>query len=222
MTDNEYLYVFLDESGNLDFSPSGTRYFVLTCVTVARPFPWEGLLNGLKYDCLEYGLEIQRFHCAEDNNRVRSRVFDIINGSTGDIRIDSLIVEKRKTGPALTVESRFYPAMLGYLLKYVLSGVSNGQSPEVVVITDTIPVKKKRQAIEKAVKGTLSKMLPSRQGYRIMHHDSRSHDGLQIADYCCWATYRKYEMRDNAWYDHIKGGVRSEYDIFQSGQTYYY
>ena len=72
------------------------------------------------------------------------------------------------------------------------------------------------------MKGTLPEMLPSGQGYRIMHHDSRSHDGLQIEDYCCWAIYRKYEMGDNAWYDRIKGGVRSEYDIFQSGQTYYY
>ena len=222
MTDNEYLYLFLDESGNLDFSPSGTRYFVLTCVSVTRPFPWEGALDRLKYDCLEYGLEIQRFHCAADNAHVRRKVFDIINGSLSHIHIDSLIVEKCKTGPALTVENRFYPEMLGYLLRYVLSGVSAEKSHEVIVITDTIPLKRKRRAIEKAVKGTLSEMLPSGQGYRIMHHDSRSHDGLQIADYCCWATYRKYEIGDSTWYDRIRGGVRSEFDIFRTGKTYYY
>ncbi|MBI4325920.1 MAG: DUF3800 domain-containing protein [Chloroflexi bacterium] len=32
------LYLFLDEAGNLDFSPSGTRYFMLGSVTKERPF----------------------------------------------------------------------------------------------------------------------------------------------------------------------------------------
>ena len=41
-----FTYVFLDESGNFDFSASGTRYFVLTCVGVTRPFPaFESLDN---------------------------------------------------------------------------------------------------------------------------------------------------------------------------------
>ena len=31
-----------------------------------------------KYDCIEYGLENQYFHCAEDNRHVRGKVFDII------------------------------------------------------------------------------------------------------------------------------------------------
>ncbi len=33
------LYLFLDEGGNFDFSPAGTRYLTLTAVTATRPFP---------------------------------------------------------------------------------------------------------------------------------------------------------------------------------------
>ena len=33
-----HLYLFLDEAGNLDFSPNGTRYFMLGSVTKERPF----------------------------------------------------------------------------------------------------------------------------------------------------------------------------------------
>lgn len=38
------LYVYLDEAGNFDFSPSGTRYFILGSMALERPFgffePW--------------------------------------------------------------------------------------------------------------------------------------------------------------------------------------
>ena len=37
MTDN-YLYIFLDEGGNLDFSLNGSKYFSLSCIAMERPF----------------------------------------------------------------------------------------------------------------------------------------------------------------------------------------
>lgn len=32
------LYVFLDESGNLDFSNNGSEYFINTALSIERPF----------------------------------------------------------------------------------------------------------------------------------------------------------------------------------------
>ena len=209
------VYIFLDESGNLDFGDRGTRYFVLTSVSMARPFRMYGALDAYKYDCLEYGLENEHFHCAEDNRHVRGKVFDIIGGHLDTASVDSLIVEKRKTNPALTGDGRFYPEMLGYLLKQVLSRQSNTETEEVIVITDTIPLQKRRRAIEKAVKLTLARVLPQRLKYRVLHHDSRSHYGLQIADYCCWAISRKWRTGERTWYDRIKSAVCSEVEILR-------
>ena len=219
---NERVYVFLDESGNLDFSSSGTRYFVLTSVSMKRPFQINDALDEYKYDCIEYGLEQQYFHCAEDNLHVRSRVFGIISSELQNMEIHSLIVEKSKTNPVLTVETRFYPEMLGYLLKYVLRSQFHDNAGEVVIITDTLPLKRRRRAIEKAVKGSLSAMLPDRVKYRVVHNDSRSHHGLQVADYCCWAIYRKWEKGEKTHYSSIKPALRSEFDIFGTGTTQYY
>ncbi len=56
------IYVFLDESGNLDFTASGTRYFVMTSVSMERPFPMNDALDTYKYDCLELGLPQEYFH----------------------------------------------------------------------------------------------------------------------------------------------------------------
>ena len=219
---SDHVYVFLDESGNLDFSPSGTRFFVLTSVSMRRPFHVNSELDEYKYDCIEYGLEQQYFHCSEDSSHVRSRVFRIIGSHLENMEIHSLIVEKSKTNPVLRVETRFYPRMLGHLLQYVLKSRFHQNADEVVVITDTLPLKKQRRAIERAVKISLSSMLPNHVKYRIAHHDSRSHRGLQVADYCCWAVYRKWSRGDDRHYATIANAVQSEFDIFRRGTTYYY
>jgi hypothetical protein len=215
-------YIFLDEAGNLDFSPTGSRYFVLTSVSLRRPFTCVSALDEYKHECLEYGLDTQHFHCADDNPHVRGRVFGLIAGTLADMSIDCLVVEKAKTGPALREDMRFYPEMLGHLLKYVLPKELAKGADEVIVITDRIPINKKRQAVEKGVQRALVNMLPPGMKYRILHHESRSHYGLQVADYCCWAVYRKLQTGERTYYDQIKPALRSEFDIFRTGTRYYY
>lgn len=219
------LYIFLDEGGNFDFSPTGSEYFSLTCVSLFRPFSLHTKLDTYKYDLLEYRikprLDVEYFHCAEDNSHVRNRVFDMLSSSVPENSVDSVIVEKRKTGPALRSPEHFYPRMLGYLLRFAVEQAA-GQFGEVLVITDTLPVNKKRKAIEKAVKVTLASMLPEGTPYRIMHHASKSHYGLQIADYFNWAIFRKWERNECSSHSKIRGQIRSEFDIFRRGTTYYY
>ena len=98
---SQYLYLFLDEAGDFNFSLTGTRFFTLTTVTNMRPFPWDAPLISLKYDFIEVGLDIEYFRAAEDRQAVRDQVFTIVADNLTHLRIDSLIVEKRKTGPAL-------------------------------------------------------------------------------------------------------------------------
>jgi len=219
---SQYLYVFLDEGGDFNFSTTGTRFFTLTTITTTRPFPWDTPLLSLKFDLIEVGLDIEYFHASEDRQAVRDQVFTIIGGNLSKLHIDSLIIEKRKTGPALQVLEKFYPRMIGYLLRYILDPDNLRNIAEVIVITDSIPVSKKREAIEKAVKQALSNMLPSGMRYSILHHASKSCVGLQIADYCNWAIFRKWEREDLRSYELISSGIRSEFDIFKSGTRYYY
>ena len=219
---DRFLYIFLDEAGNLDFSPTGTRFFMLGAVTKERPFNAYRELTELKYDLTELGTDLEYFHASENAQPIRNRVFDIIKRNLGGIRIDALVVEKRKPGPALQAKESFYPRMLGYLLKYILERQPLAAFKEVIVFTDRIPIHKKRAAIEKALKVTLANQLPKSARYRVLHHDSKSNFDLQIADYCTWAIYRKWNCGDERSFCHISPAVTSEFDIFQSGTTHYY
>lgn len=217
-----FLYIFLDEAGNLDFSANGTRFFLLGALTKERPFNAYKDLTELKYDLVELGTELEYFHASENAQPVRNRVFEVIRRNLTGVRIDALVVEKRKTGPALQAEEAFYPRMLGYLLKYVLQQHDLKVFKEVLVFTDAIPIRKKRGTIEKIIKTTLASQLPAGACYRLIHHESKSNLDLQIADYCTWALYRKWNSGDLRSHQLIQPAVASEFDIFRTGSTFYY
>jgi Protein of unknown function (DUF3800) len=214
-------YVFLDESGDFNFSATGTKYFTVTALSAAPPFPWESPLIDLHYSLIGQGLDIEYFHATEDRQAVRDQVFPLISQHLPDFRLDAVVVEKPKTVPHLQTMEAFYGKMLGYLIRHVVGGlVSPGST--VVIVTDRIPTHGKRKAVEKAVKTTLSLMLPPNVTYYIFHHDSKSCVSLQAVDYCNWAIYRKWRDGDMRSYTHIGPAIRSEFDIFASGEWHYY
>ncbi len=227
MAGSDNLYIFLDEGGNLDFSSTGTRFFTLTSVTMIRPFLLAEPLDNLKYDLIDFGLNLEFFHASEDKQEVRNRVFNIIQSHIKNIEIDSLIVEKPKTGPSLRALNQFYPRMLSYLLRHPVhqrSIFNKGRADEfdeIIIVTDTLPMKRQRKIIEKSVKTNLKDLIPETP-YRIMHHSSKSSMELQIADYCNWAIFRKWERGDSRAYEIIKEGIRSEFEIFRTGNRHYY
>jgi hypothetical protein len=216
------LYVFLDEAGNFDFSPNGTRYLVFTCVSAVRPLSLCGELHSLKFDLVEQGLEVEYFHASEDRQAVRDQVFAAITGHLAAMRVDSLIVEKAKTPPALRPVVRFYPKMLGHLLRRALSAQELTRFRKVVAYTDVLPVRKTRRAVEKATKTQMARRLPASTSYVVLHHGSMSNPYLQVADYVNWAIYRKWDRADTRSYDLVRQAVRTEVDLFRHGTRRYY
>jgi len=218
------LYVFVDESGNFDFSPSGTPYLVLTAVSCQRPFWWYPDAAVLRYDLLETAQapDVEYFHASEDRVPVRNAMFDLISSHAASIRVDSVVVEKRKAHPSVRGDRSFYPAHLTTLVRYVITGWGfHAVFPETLVFTDTIPHARKRKAIEGAVKATLKASLGG-AAFRLFHHASRAHIGLQVADYCCWGIYRKWARGEPTYYRRIQTAVRSEFDVYKQGQQYFY
>jgi hypothetical protein len=214
------LYIFIDESGNFDFTVKGTKYFVFSCITKERPFMISESLDELKFDLIENGLNIEYFHATEDKKYVRNKVYDIICRSKNQFEINSLIVEKRKTHPKLQDPIKFYPQMLGYLLNYVLNKIYITAFKEILVITDSVPNSRHGKALEKTIAQTVGSMLKGKTNYRIMHHSSKSCFSLQITDYCNYAIYRKWERNDFCYYDLLKSKVKSEINIFEKEVFY--
>jgi hypothetical protein len=209
MTDN-CLYIFLDEGGNFDFTERGTKYFTLTCTLLKRPFDVCSALKNYKYDCIEYGLDIEHFHCCKDNKHIKNKVFGIIGDYLQDIEIYSFKVNK-KLFPNIGSHNAeiFYSSMITKLLEVLAEELSIKRNIEkIVIITDQIPIAKKRKIIIKTIKENLPRKIKE-SNYQILHHSSKSHVALQIADYCNWALFRMFETGDETYFQKIRPSIKN-------------
>lgn len=213
------VFLFFDESGNLDFSPSGTRYYIFGALTTGDPAPLSHPLSDTRYKLIADGIEIERFHATEDRQETRDQVYQILS-QVGGFEFDCIIIEKQKVNPILYDPSRFYPQFANYLLQYVFNRHCE-LDERIVVITDTLPVKKKRKAVEKAFMIYIRKNL-GRRPFTVLHHSSASHACLQAADYCNWAIHKKWKDKELRPYKEIQKFIRSEFDILKSRDEYFY
>ena len=89
------LSIYVDESGNFDFSRNGTRYFILSAVSTNGCPTLPGELHALKHAIASSGADIQRFHAAEDRRAVRDQVFDVLARYVDHVcfSVDAVVVQ---------------------------------------------------------------------------------------------------------------------------------
>lgn len=193
---NNVIYLFIDEGGNLDFSKSGTRYFTMTCLYTSKPYLFDKLLSRLRFKYLEKGLDLKMFHASEDSQERRNHVFSIIRDFRS-YKLFSIVVEKENTPVDIRNTHSFYPDVLGELINLVIKSFGSRRISKLIIITDRLPIKKKKDAFSSAIKTTIKKNLEKKNVvFHIYHQDSMSSYGLQAADYCNWALFRFRERED--------------------------
>jgi len=226
------LFIFIDESGNFDFSPKGTKYFILSAVSTLNPLGKEKL-EEIKYDLMKNGNNLEYFHASEDKQFVRNQVYGFIENMK-DIEIDSVIVQKNKANPSLYIPEKkkmskkekgykLYIIVLRTLLKYIFKRYKNSENiDQVIIVLSSIFNTNKQYLIKMIIKKYLKQKIP--KPFFLYFHECRSDKNTQIADYCCWAIYKKWTDGEIRPYNAVNKGskIKSEFDIFKTGQTIYY
>ena len=216
------LYIFLDEAGDFEFSQKGSKYFILTSVTTDNIMPLVIELYNLKHDLISnFKCGVEYFHAYKDSWPVRNRVFSLIEGSN-HFRVDVIVAEKAKTYPSLRPAYKFYPKLMGILLKWVYRFLPPQDFSGVFVFMDYLKLVGQREAFLKGAKEVIHPYLRQGQAYAVMLHHSKSHPYLQVADYCGWAIQRYWEHNDIRPRNHIKELLKSEFNVFEVGSERFY
>lgn len=214
-------YVFADEAGNFDFSRGlgASRYFILCTVTADHCEVGNELLS-LRRNLGWRGKHLDRvFHAAKDPQAIRDEVFDLLGGL--DFRVDATIFEKRKALPRIReTEQYFYRHVWYYHFKHVGPKVLR-PSDRLFVMAASIGTKRRRGAFHGAVDSVVRQVARC-ASHRVAFWPAESDPCLQVADYCCWAIQRKWEGGDDRSHVLIAPKIRSEFDIWERGGTYYY
>lgn len=216
------LHAHLDESGDLNFTPRGSKFYIFAVAWTFDPQSLANDLVGLRFGYLKQGVDLHRFHACEDQQRVRDAVVaKLVDRATWAYA--ALVIEKNKVNPAIRDEHHFYPKFATMLLRFVLRGCVRASTQQVLIFTDDLPVKKKRDAVKKAINVACRGELPPRIRFGCYHHPCASNKWLQVADYCAWAVGRKWERGDPRTYDQLRSRLeRSELNVTARGMTTYY
>lgn len=213
------LYVFMDESGDLQFGRKASQHFILSAVYTDSPQSSAAAMQELKYSLLASGSTDLEFHATYNSRGTRKRVIDTIVDIEA-IRIHTLWIDKAFTAPALQNEI----ALLGQFGKSMGRWISSTHTladyDQVVLIFDSVLTGKKQDAFLKLLKPELATLpIP----YRVLFHPVKQDLNGQIADYFSWSWFRNIEHKDPQYCEALqRNGRWTQFNLFRNGNTRYW
>jgi hypothetical protein len=196
------LYIFIDESGNFDFSPNGTRHVLVCGYSTTQPLDLALEFHKYKYELLAEGINQECFHASEDLQRVRDGVFTILHQSHAGV-FDVVYIDKRVREMPYADKRSAYAALVGSVLSTILSRTASVETERVVIIIDQTLPKKDQGYLQQVLKSQL-KLFGA--AFQIFFFATKSDNNSQIADYGSWASYvelERGEMRPKAAIAHL-------------------
>ncbi len=218
-------FIFFDESSHMNFSPRTSTYVVIAAMNITHSS--ERIME--EYWRLRHDLYIQptedtsiqgryqnlRFHASNDPQEVRNKVFDLICKHLHLLRVQALVLEKKDVFEDFRKDDWLYEKAYYYLARSILTRSKWFESTEGVrFLIDHTQDKRLRQA---TVGGIRRAEAEAGAQFRsvIFHATSHAHPFLQLADYFCWAIYRKYELRDTRSYSLVAEAIENEWNLFK-------
>lgn len=222
------LHIHLDESGDFNFSASGSRYYVFCLAWTYNPAPLASELTALRFALVKgghasHGHDLSAFHACDDPAPRRDLVMEALLNHKG-WNWAAIVVDKPRVNPSLYEPEKFYPKFAAMVLRFVFKGRVRPGTSRVLIYTDTLPFDKKRRlAVEIAIKSSCRADLPG-MPFQVCHHRRDSNAWIQVADYCCWSVFRKWENGNLVAYATLRARLAAtEIDPMSRGDgTVYY
>ena len=224
------LYVFIDEGGDFNFSPSGSKVYTITAVITHNPWELLDEISSLRHRILSGELHSNlgqvylenclccKFHASEDKQSVRDSFFEII-AKMQYIKAHGVVVKKNLANPSLREPAKFYSKVTASLLDYIFKKY---EYSKLCIFVDNIPVSKQKDVFLKAIKTEIKNKQPTKE-FAIFFPPSSSNPYLQVSDYINWAIFRKWENADERSYALIEKVLgNKELDMFARGDGYEY
>jgi hypothetical protein len=121
------IHVHVDESGDFNFSATGSRYYIFTTTWTYDPVPLANALTKLRFGLIKAGhlqtsQELSCFHASDDPAPRRTQVLHTLVGH-GGWNFASIVVDKPRVNPSLYDAFKFYPKFLSMVLRFISKGV---------------------------------------------------------------------------------------------------
>lgn len=204
------LYVFVDESGNFDFSESGTRHFVLSATFALEPIKPATKIMRLKYELLSMGIDLPYFHASENKQNIRDAFFAVICKQRG-IQAHSFWVRKSKIESSKLNSNQMYFELGAALAENIVAVTSRRANVKcVVLLLDKALNPRDESTFRSGIKPILRRTnIPT----KIYFHRVLTEPLSQVADYIAWANYVKLERDEQRPFDVLPTKLRTATEV---------
>ncbi len=206
-------YIFLDESGDLGFKKSSSKWFVFTIAIISDERALERVIKKIWKPLKEKHKKLGELHAYHANDVTRTRVLKKLS-QVPDLKVLSVVLNKKKVYIDLQNQKNYlYNYTANILLDRLHSQKSLNDNEPMNVYIDRKDTKKKLR--ENFIKYLTDSMKDRRKApFSVVLHSSHENKSLQAVDFISWAIFRKYERGDYEFYEIIKDKIVDERLLF--------
>jgi len=205
-------YIFLDESGELGFKDSSSKYFIITLLSCdeGEIYSLKRIIKKVREKIIKK--KIRRYPELKGNNstdKIRIEVLQRFMKTNSEIFV--IILEKSKVYEYLKdKKSKLY----NYISNLILNECSF-DNPSVCLIVDKSKSNRSlRDDFDNYIRGMLNEK-NHLDKLIIKHENSQNNSVLQVLDFISWAIFRNYEYRDSQFMEIIKEKIVIKKEVFQ-------
>lgn len=188
MDSSQTLFIVVDESGNFDFSPSGTRHLVLSAVATHSPVATAIPILSLRYELLSNHVDVRDFHASADSQHVRNRVLWTIS-QNNEHACHAITCTKGELDESLRTRESAFAHLAERVLTSALAEKTEVTTRIVLIFDIALPNKERGLVRSKVVPLLKKTTVPFAVYFQSMKHEPIG----QIADYYAWAMYVQLE-----------------------------
>jgi hypothetical protein len=205
-------YIFLDESGELGFKPTSTKYFVITLLACD-----EGEVYFLRRIMKKVRQKIikkkrKKYPELKGNNSTDKVRMDVLKRFIEtNSEIFFIVLEKSKVYEYLRRKKN---KLYNYLSNLILNECSLDENNVSLVVDKSKANRSLREDFDNYVRKNITQ---DNNGcnIKIKHENSQKEGCLQVLDFISWAIFRNYEFSDYRFMEIIKDKIVIKKELFE-------
>ena len=206
-------YIFLDESGDLGFKKTSSKWFLFTIALTSEQRSLERITKKIWRNLRKKYKRIGELHAYHADNTTRSRMLKSLN-ELKDLKVMCIILNKQKVYVDLQNQKNYlYNYTANVLLERLhASGIIKDKESLHLYIDSKDTKKTLRENFIDYLTSSMKKRRDCH--FEVQLHASHENKSLQAVDFISWAIFRKYERGDFEFYEMIKSKIIDERLLF--------
>ncbi len=206
-------YIFLDESGDLGFKATSSKWFIFTIVLTNDHRKIEKCIKRTHRNLTKKYKKVSELHAYHTQPNIKVKLLTDL-AQIDDLKILCIVLNKKKVYVDLqNQKNHLYNYTANILLDRLhKKKILNTDEPIQLYIDQKDTNKFIRESFEKYLKVNITKKRNGQINIKIK--PSHTEKCLQAVDFLSWAIFRKYEKNDYKYYEIIKNKIIEENLLF--------